>query len=75
MHDELSPAALGLTRAAYSVNETLSLLSIGRTKLHYLVESKALKPVKLGKKTLFYANDIASFLTKLRTDPKLGAAA
>jgi hypothetical protein len=61
-----NPRELGLVKVAYSVNETLSLLSIGRTSLYKLVALGALKPAKLGKKTLFYASDIAALLIKLR---------
>ena len=64
--DLIDPRAFGLTKAAYSVNETLDLLSIGRTSLYKLVNGGALKPAKLGKKTLFYAPDIAALLTKLQ---------
>ena len=56
----------GLVKAAYSVNETLDLLSIGRTSLYKVVAQGALRSTKLGKKTLFYASDIAAFLAKLR---------
>jgi hypothetical protein len=52
-------------KAAYSVNETLDVLSIGRTKLYQLVNLDELHPVKVGKKTLFLAPDLAAFLTKL----------
>ena len=60
------PRALGLVKAAYGVNETLDLLSIGRTSLYAAVNRGELTPVKFGKKTLFYAVDLAAFLTKLR---------
>jgi excisionase family DNA binding protein len=59
------PRAFGLVKAAYSVNETLDLLSIGRTSLYAAVGRGELHPVKFGKKTLFYAADLAAFLTKL----------
>ena len=62
----IDPRAFGLTKAAYSVNETLDLLSIGRTSLYKLVSGGALKPAKLGKKTLFVAPDLVALLTKLR---------
>jgi excisionase family DNA binding protein len=64
----LTPYALGLRRAAYSVNETLEILSIGRTQLYELVKEYRLRPVKLGKKTLFFADDIADFLAELRAN-------
>jgi hypothetical protein len=56
----------GLAKAAYGVGETLDLLSIGRTSLYAAVKRGDLKRVKFGKKTLFYATDLASFLIRLR---------
>jgi excisionase family DNA binding protein len=61
-----NPQEFGLAKVAYSVNETMSLLSIGRTLLYRLVSQKSLLPVKIGKKTLFYASDIATFLADRR---------
>jgi excisionase family DNA binding protein len=60
------PRAFGLVKVAYSVNETLQLLSIGRTSLYEAAKRGDLKLVKLGKKTLVYAADIVAFLTQLR---------
>jgi Helix-turn-helix domain len=62
----INPRVFGLTKAAYSVNETLDLLSLGRTSLYKLVTRGILSPAKLGKKTLFCAPDIAAFLVNLR---------
>jgi excisionase family DNA binding protein len=62
----MHPHEYGLKKAAYSVTETLSLLSIGRTSLYALVKTGSLKPVKFGRKTLFYAADLAAFLASLR---------
>jgi len=62
----IDPRAFGLSKAAYGVGETLDLLSIGRTSLYAAVKRGDLKRVKFGKKTLFYAADLASFLTNLR---------
>ena len=64
--DPIDPWAFGLTKVAYAVDETLDLLSIGRTALYAAVKRGDLKRVKFGKKTLFYAADLASFLTNLR---------
>jgi hypothetical protein len=61
----IDPRAFGLAKAAYGVGETLDMLSIGRTSLYAAVKRGDLKRVKFGKKTLFYAADLASFLTKL----------
>jgi hypothetical protein len=46
----IDPRAFGLVRAAYSVRETLELLSIGRTSLYEAVKRGELSPVKFGKK-------------------------
>jgi hypothetical protein len=63
--DQINPRAFGLTKAAYSVNETLEILSLGRTSLYRAVKSGDLTPAKFGKKTLFLAPNLASFLSKL----------
>src|SRR6202166_1403257 len=63
--DSIDPSVLGFTKVAYAVDETLELLSIGRTALYAAVKRGDLKRVKFGKKTLFYAADLASFLTML----------
>ena len=60
------PSALGFKKVAYAVDETLELLSIGRTALYAAVKRGDLKRVKFGKKTLFYAADLAAFLARLR---------
>ena len=70
--DPIDPSALGFTKVAYAVNETLELLSIGRTALYAAVKRGDLKRVKFGKKTLFYAADLAAFLTRLRQLSEMG---
>ena len=62
----VDPRAFGLHKAAYTVNETLDLLSIGRTSLYAAVKDGDLHPVKFGRKTLFYAQDLAVFLKLLK---------
>ena len=59
--DPIDPRAFGLMKAAYAVSETLDLLSIGRTSFYAAVKRGDLKHVKFGKKTLFYAADLAAF--------------
>ena len=66
MVSHMTPSEYGLVKALYGVNETMALLSIGRTSLYELVKRGELKPAKLGKKTLFYASDLAALLAKLR---------
>jgi len=62
----MHPREHGLLRATYSVNETLALLSIGRTTLYALIKHGELKSVQLGRKRLICASDLAAFLDKLR---------
>lgn len=65
----VDPRAFGLIKVAYTVKATLELLSIGRTSLYAAVKQGELHPVKFGRKTLFYAADLAAFLEKLRKTP------
>ena len=62
----MTPQDFGFTKVCYSVNETMQLLSISRWTLYDRVKRGELKPTKLGKKTLFYASDLAVFLANLR---------
>ena len=62
-----SPQEFGLTKAAYSVQEALDVLSIGRTTAYSLVKEGKLKATRLGSKTLFLAVDLADFLTSLQS--------
>jgi excisionase family DNA binding protein len=64
--DPIDPSVLGFTKVAYTVGETLELLSIGRTALYAAVKRGDLKRVKFGKKTLFCAADLAAFMARLR---------
>jgi len=63
----IDPRSFGLFKAAYSVDDTINLLSIGRTTFYALVGRGDLKITKLGKKSLVYATDIAALLTTLRS--------
>lgn len=62
----IDPRSFGLFKAAYSVKETLDLLSIGRTKFYELVDRGDLKINKLGTKSLVYVTDIVALLMRLR---------
>ena len=62
----VDPREFGLTKIAYGVGEVLEQLSIGRTALYAAVKRRELNPVKFGRKTLFYATDLAIFLARLR---------
>jgi hypothetical protein len=60
------PHALGLVKAAYSVNEVLSIIPLGRTSLYAAVKRRELNASKFGKKTIFLTPDLAAFLLKLK---------
>ncbi|MGY0834208.1 helix-turn-helix domain-containing protein [Azospirillum argentinense] len=64
----MHPHTYGLMKAAYSVTEVMSLLSLGRTSIYALVKSGDLKVIKCGRRTLFLATDVAAFLGKLRAE-------
>lgn len=61
----IDPRAFGLVKATYGVRETLDLLSIGRSSLYKAIARGDIEPVKLGKKTLFRAADLAAFVAAL----------
>lgn len=62
-----------LTKSAYSINELLAILPIGRTKLHSEINKGRLVAHKLGKRTVFQAQDIANYLQNL--SPKIAKLA
>jgi hypothetical protein len=50
----------------FSVRETIDTISINRTSLYQAVKRGELHPVKWGRKTLFLAPDLATFLGNLK---------
>jgi len=58
------PRAFGLIKATYSVREVMELLSVGRTSLYAAVSRGELRRMKLGRRTLFSAADLAAWATK-----------
>jgi excisionase family DNA binding protein len=62
----MSPQEYGLIKIVYSVSETMQILSIGRTTLYQVVKRGYLRPVKLGRKTLFPATDLARLLDLMK---------
>ena len=47
-----------MNRLAYSINETASTLSLGRTSVYSLIKEKKLDAFKLGRRTLVKAESI-----------------
>ena len=64
----LTPQSLNLTKPVYSAAEAQTLLCVGRTKFYELVGSRKLKATKCGRRTLFLASDIATFLSHLQQE-------
>ena len=65
--EPIDPRAFGLFKAVYGIREAVEALSIGRTSLYSAMNRGELRAVKFGKKTLFYAADLAIFLAKLKS--------
>jgi excisionase family DNA binding protein len=55
----------------YSVSETAQLLHISRGNLYRIIAAGILKPIKLGKRTLFSEQELEAFIEGLkRARPK-----
>jgi excisionase family DNA binding protein len=63
----MHPKDYNLIRAAYTVNQLLEVVPLGRTSLYSVIKAGKLKAVKSGKTTLFLASDVADFLASLPT--------
>jgi hypothetical protein len=66
--DFVDPREFGLIKPAYSVNETLILLPLGRSSFYAAIKDKRLKVAKFGKKTIVLAPDLAAFLASLSSE-------
>lgn len=62
----LIPTSLS-THQLVSVNDAMSVLSIGRTKFYELVAERSISPVKLGRRTLIRVSDLQGFIASLPT--------
>ncbi len=61
----IDPRAFGLIKPAYSVNEILELLPLGRSSFYEAIKDKRLKVAKFGNKTIVLAPDLVAFLASL----------
>ena len=61
----IDPRAFGLIKPAYSVNEILGLLPLGRSSFYEAIKDKRLKVAKFGKRTIVLAPDLVAFLAGL----------
>jgi excisionase family DNA binding protein len=59
----------GLDRT-YTINQTMNILGIGRTSIYKLVKSGELNALKLGRRTLIAASDIAALVNRLQKEAK-----
>ena len=49
----------------YTIKETYELLKVSRAKLYLLIKDGSLKPVKIGKKTIFKESELNRFIEEL----------
>ncbi len=56
-----------LTKLTYTISETSQITSLGRNSLYNLANAGELPIIKVGKRSLFAAVDIAAFLDKRRS--------
>ena len=58
-----------MQKSAYSVNEAVREIGIGRSKLYSEIAAGKLTPRKIGKRTIFLARDIETYLNNLPKAP------
>ena len=54
-----------MPKQAYTVNEIMKEIGIGRSKLYSEIKAGKLTPRKIGKKTIFLAPDVEEYLQSL----------
>lgn len=57
---------LNQQKLAYTVNEVLAAIGIGRTKLYQEIAKGDLKTFKIGKRTLIASDDLMAWLNAQR---------
>lgn len=58
-----------MKQLSFSIEETITLTGLGKTKLYELIKSGELKAKKLGKRTLILKPDLKDFLSRLKNYP------
>lgn len=53
---------------AYTVEEVAKMLHIGRDKVYYLLRTRQLRSIKIGKSRRITSQHLAAFLTSLEGD-------
>ena len=54
-----------MQKSAYTVNEVIREIGIGRSKLYAEIAAGKITPRKIGKKTIFLAQDVQDYLNAL----------
>ncbi len=54
-----------MNKSAYTVNEVIREIGIGRSKLYAEIAAGKIMPRKIGKKTIFLAKDVDAYLNNL----------
>lgn len=62
-----TPETYGLTKVAYSERELVKLVPIGRTSLFIMEQRGELTPVRLGRRKIYLAADIAALFDRLKS--------
>lgn len=55
----------GTMEKLHTVKEVCDILKVSRAKLYLLIKDESLKPVKIGKKTLFKESELQRFIESL----------
>lgn len=62
----MTPLDFGLSKAAYTISETLTIVPAGRTALYSDIKQGKLKIVKRGRSTWVLTPDLIAYLMTLR---------
>ncbi len=54
-----------MQKSAFTVNEVIREIGIGRSKLYAEIAAGKITPRKIGKKTIFLAQDVQDYLNAL----------
>jgi len=57
----------------YTIKETVGLLKISRANLYQRIARGELKPLKIGKRTLFVEDELQGFIERLKAQSKAQA--
>lgn len=65
---DLSPEGYGIRKALLTIDDTMEIISAGRTGIYKLINDGELELVKIGKSSRITALSIAGLLNRRRTE-------